>query len=580
MTIADRLRKRATSAAVTAGGIAVAGAIASAGLALPASAAPAAAAAPAAGSSTTAYNFRTLDNAKDLTFNQLLGINSKGLIAGYFGSGAQGHPNKGYLLSTGGSYTNENFPGSKQTQVTGLNDEGATVGFWSSMNNANNINDNHGWWSPDGKHFFMVDYPTSGPASPPVDQLLGINNHDFAVGFYTDASGNNHGYFYDARDNKFGLITAPASLNSPSLTATAVNTRADIAGVYTDAAGNTDGFIKFFSGGFTALQYPGATSTQALGVNDSDEVVGVYTDGGGSSAAMHGFTWKPKGGFQAVDDPNGVGMTTVNGVNNAGGIVGFYGDAAGNTDGFEAAPVTSKVTLKFGLTPMPQGQLVVSAGKVTLNEYGFTPGSSHAVAISFLGMVIPIGTLTANSAGSVSWSYSLSAATAALRHAEARAGVHPATSNPAIQLAILNAGQGTPVIAQTPAITGLGKYPVHGVEPGYGVIKGGSATLVYNPATGTISVTVSATGLTPGAHAAHVHVGSCQQQGGVAHMLMDFTANSHGVISNETRTVTGVEAVELSGGWYLNLHQGNSSNILNGNGQPTIYFRPLECANI
>jgi len=32
-------------------------------------------------------------------------------------------------------------------------------------------------------------------------------------------------------------------------------------------------------------------------------------------------------------------------------------------------------------------------------------------------------------------------------------------------------------------------------------------------------------------------------------------------------------------GWYLNIHQGNSGNILS-NGQPTIYFRPLLCADI
>ena len=46
----------------------------------------------------TGYSFQTADNARDLTFNQLLGINDSGVIAGYFGSGAQGHPNKGYLL--------------------------------------------------------------------------------------------------------------------------------------------------------------------------------------------------------------------------------------------------------------------------------------------------------------------------------------------------------------------------------------------------------------------------------------------------------------------------------------------------
>lgn len=82
------------------------------------------------------YSFSTLNNNIDVTFNQLLGINNAGQIAGYFGSGAAGHPNKGYLLSPPdgqGNYLAENFPGSVQTQVTGLNDRGDTVGFWSGQ---------------------------------------------------------------------------------------------------------------------------------------------------------------------------------------------------------------------------------------------------------------------------------------------------------------------------------------------------------------------------------------------------------------------------------------------------------------
>ena len=75
--------------------------------------------------------------------------------------------------------------------------------------------------------------------------------------------------------------------------------------------------------------------TQALGVNDRDEVVGVYTN---ADTAMHGFTWTPQGGFQTVDDPHGVGTTTINGVNDRGELAGFYVDAAGNTDGMLALP--------------------------------------------------------------------------------------------------------------------------------------------------------------------------------------------------------------------------------------------------
>jgi hypothetical protein len=283
------------------------------------------------------YQFETLDNAHDVTFNQLLGINDRGVIAGYFGSGAQGHPNKGYLLLPPygqGNYVNENFPGSVQTQVTGLNNRGVTVGFWSSMNNANQVNDNHGFVAVGG-HFRTADFPTGSPAAPPVDQLLGVNDNDVAVGFYTDANGNNHGYEYNIGQHRFSTVAEAGVTN---LTAAAVNNRNDVAGFYVNAGGRTDGFLKVRNQTFIDLAVPGAASTMALGVNNYDEVVGVYTTGSGSSALMHGFTWTPQHGFRTVDDPHGAGTTTINGVNDRGQLVGFYVDSAGNTDGFLATP--------------------------------------------------------------------------------------------------------------------------------------------------------------------------------------------------------------------------------------------------
>src|SRR5262252_7952191 len=117
----------------------------------------------------TTYTFTTLNDQADPTFNQLLGINVHNVIAGYFGSGAAGHPNKGYLLLPPhghGSYQNENFPGSVQTQVTGLNNNHVTVGFWSSANNASMVNDNSGFWARNGQ-FHNANFPADAPASPP-----------------------------------------------------------------------------------------------------------------------------------------------------------------------------------------------------------------------------------------------------------------------------------------------------------------------------------------------------------------------------------------------------------------------------
>lgn len=276
----------------------------------------------------------TLDNQTDPTFNQLLGINNRGVIAGYFGSGAAGHPNKGYLLSNG-SYINENFPGSVQTQVTGLNDRGVTVGFWSSMNTASQTNANYGFYSWGG-HFFNVNFPTANNANPPVNQLLGVNNFGWAVGFFTDANGNNHGYAYNVSSHRFRRVTLPRFMRRHggySLTAAGINNRGDVTGFYNYPNGKTFAFLETARGTFIRLAHPGASMTQAFGVNDRDEVVGAYTIGTGNNAKTYGFTWRPHSGGTSVSAPQGMGTTIINGVDDFGDLVGFYTDAAGKTHG-------------------------------------------------------------------------------------------------------------------------------------------------------------------------------------------------------------------------------------------------------
>ena len=92
------------------------------------------------------FTFQDIINTADPTFNQELGINNSGMIAGYFGSGAAGHPNQGYTtIPPYTSFTPENFPGSVQTQVTGLNNMGTTVGFWSNSNNGVGLDSNFGF---------------------------------------------------------------------------------------------------------------------------------------------------------------------------------------------------------------------------------------------------------------------------------------------------------------------------------------------------------------------------------------------------------------------------------------------------
>jgi hypothetical protein len=277
------------------------------------------------------YTFQTVDNHKDTTFNQLLGINNSGVISGYFGSGQSGHPNRGYVVAPGygqGKFQNENFPGAAQTQVVGIDNAGVTVGFWVDANGAN-----HGFYALNRKHFHTVDFPTSSNAKPQVDQLLAVNDAGVAVGFYTDGKGVNHGYSYSILNHRYRSINISGDSN---VTTAGVNNLKDVVGFADNSAGSTEAFLKRSDGKLFRLSFPGATATQAFGVNDGDEVVGDYVDGSGNTATTHGFVWSPGLGFQTVNDPNGTGSTTLNGVNDRGSLVGFYTDSAGNTDGLVA----------------------------------------------------------------------------------------------------------------------------------------------------------------------------------------------------------------------------------------------------
>ena len=281
------------------------------------------------------FTFQDIINTADATFNQELGINSAGTIAGYFGSGAMGHPNQGYTtVPPYTSFTNENFTGSVQTQVTGLNNIGTTVGFWSNTNVGGGMDSNFGFVNVGGT-FTNVNNPNTATMAPTFNQLLGVNDSNIAVGFYTDAMGVTHGYTYNIASKTFST-----DINDPntviSTTAAAINNAGEIAGFYTDAMGNTDGFI-FNGTNFTTLDVPGAMDTSLLGLNNLGEAVGFDVD---ATTGMHGIVCSITAlTCQEVDDPNGIGTTTFNGVNDLGQVVGFYVNGGGNTIGLLATPI-------------------------------------------------------------------------------------------------------------------------------------------------------------------------------------------------------------------------------------------------
>jgi hypothetical protein len=283
---------------------------------------------PTLSNESTHYSFLTLGDPRDPTFNQLLGINDFGEIAGYFGSGSPAtvHPNKGYTVASysGNTFTNENFTGSQQTQVTAINDWGNTVGFYALPSGAN-----YGLLDENGIISSVTDPLTT--SSPPVDQLLGLNNNGQAAGFYNDSKGNSHAYTWDRMTRAFIPVTPPGAT---SATATAINDHGAVAGFFTKANGKIVSFIKQANAAWTTVAMPGSSTTEIFGLNDEGIAVGMYV---GQHKQTYGFIYLG-GILTTISDPNGIGSTIVNGINNAGALVGFYTDSAGNTDGFVADP--------------------------------------------------------------------------------------------------------------------------------------------------------------------------------------------------------------------------------------------------
>jgi hypothetical protein len=312
-------------------------AAAAAGVGLLAAATPAAHAqpAPTAQAAGVTYTFITLDNQADPTFNQLLGINTRNTISGYFGSGQPGHPNKGYTLAPPygqADYTSENFPGSVQTQVTGLNNKGDTVGFW-----ANRAGSDFGFVEWNGSYTSYRDPHTSN-ATPSTNQLLGLNDSGIAVGFYV----NNGVAYPDELNQATGIFTTIKHVGiGKNSFATGINDAGDVVGYTMGTTGTYGWLLK--GGRVTTYQFPGSLPTMAFGVNRTDTIVGSFTDAAGDT---HGFVLKDPAGPVArwvqVDDPNALNTpgngTTVNGINNAGDLVGFYTDLDGNVDGVLAIP--------------------------------------------------------------------------------------------------------------------------------------------------------------------------------------------------------------------------------------------------
>lgn len=267
------------------------------------------------------YRFRTIDNPADPTFNALTGINNAGIISGYYGSGAPGHPSRGYTISPpydASNYTDENFPHAAQTQVTGIDNLGNTAGNFVDKK---------------GRTRGFVEWNrvfTSYSEQP----LYGLNDAGNTVW-------GSEGSTVYTLNQATGTVTLVYDCTFPAefVGGSGIDDAGDVVGWGFGITGLFGWAIvggKCYSVYGTGSDVSGAV---ASGISKKDEIAGTYLVG--RSQVPHGFVLTnllTNPTYETVDDPNGIGTTGIGGVNDKGELVGIYVDGAGNTNGFLATP--------------------------------------------------------------------------------------------------------------------------------------------------------------------------------------------------------------------------------------------------
>jgi probable HAF family extracellular repeat protein len=202
-------------------------------------------------------------------------INARGdIVGGFDGSDGALH---GFLLSDG-QYTAFDRAGSSATSAFGLNNAGEIVG----------VSDNGGYLLRDGNF-----HPAPSGAVRGVQYNVFDIQDNGRVLVGTAISDAAITGFISRRHGEIELIVHPdASLGCTGIRGT--NERGDLVGFFvTDGCdppfGNTHGFV-LRDGEFTAIDFPGARSSDAFGINDDGVIVGRYVD---RSGAIRGFKARP-----------------------------------------------------------------------------------------------------------------------------------------------------------------------------------------------------------------------------------------------------------------------------------------------
>lgn len=263
---------------------------------------------------------RTLDDPHYSGQDELIAINSRGVVLGYDNGSYLARPpyhRKDYRYL--GSY-----PGAQRTVITGFVGKHDMAGY---VTNPPGIRGTFAFVRIDDVWTIFRSRKAKGKDA--VTELLAINNSAVAVGFYLNQDGVAVPFKVGLASEQFADLHPPGAIGAE---ATAIDDPGAIAGFLAGSDGLTRGFL-YQHESYTELSYPGSANTWFFGIAPGNRIVGAYAD---SSNATHGLLVTHAAGtpqWQTLDIP-GAAATEARGINAKGEIAGDYTDSSSKTHGF------------------------------------------------------------------------------------------------------------------------------------------------------------------------------------------------------------------------------------------------------
>jgi len=232
-------------------------------------------------------------NINGSTTAMALGVNSAGTVVG-----TDGHGNAFYLSH--GVVTTFIPTGGSSAVALGINDHGTIVGQYVTSTAT------PGFIRVKANSYITINAPTG----PNVVNAQGINNQGLVVGFYVGTDGQVHGFMASEKTATNGVLTGtaiadptiPVVPGEPGATFVfsqilGINDHGIAVGYYGDSTTSQHGFLyNTKTGVYTFLDDPneafdnGVEVTQITGITNSGEITGFYSDANG---VFHGFVATP-----------------------------------------------------------------------------------------------------------------------------------------------------------------------------------------------------------------------------------------------------------------------------------------------